>query len=184
LGPGLYNAFYSGNTAMPSENRQPVHADMGQLWPDLEVAHPAYGLVVNVGLVDMSPENGSTELWLGTHKDTSVVLQSGDIEVDPERLEARRAVSPPIQGTVPQGSVVIRDIRLWHAGMPNRTQTPRPMLAMIHYVSWWPAGPIKLHRSAESLLMHTDLRQHADFTDEEIDYVSIPGAHAYTEGVS
>src|SRR5579862_9594892 len=52
LGAGLKNVFYSGNTALPSKTRQPVHADTGQLWPNLEVATPAYQLVVNVPLVD------------------------------------------------------------------------------------------------------------------------------------
>lgn len=66
LGKGLKNGMYSGNTALPhSTGRQPVHVDMGQLWPDLEVAHPAYALVVNVLPVDVSPENGSTEIWPG-----------------------------------------------------------------------------------------------------------------------
>jgi hypothetical protein len=166
LGAGMVNAFYSGNTAMPSESRQPVHADLGQLWPNQVVAHPAYGLVVNLGLVDMQPENGSTEIWPGTHKDTSVVLQNGDIEVTPEVLEARRRVSPPVQPTIRQGSMMIRDTRLWHAGMPNRTQSPRPMLAMIHYVGWWKAEPFNLHTSAEELLKHPDLTQCAVYSDD------------------
>jgi len=182
LGAGLYNSFYSGNTAMPSENRQPVHADSGQLWPNLEVAPPPYALVVNFGLVEMCPENGSTEIWPGTHLDTSVTMQSGDIEVAADVLEARRAVSPPFQPTVPIGSVVIRDMRLWHAGMPNRTQTPRPMLAMIHYVSWWPCGPFTLHKDAEDLLRHPDLRQNAKYVDGEINYVGFSSAHAFEEG--
>jgi hypothetical protein len=181
LGAGMFNAFYSGNTAMPSDQRQPVHADTGQLWPNLEVAHPPYALVVNVGLVDMSPENGSTEIWPGTHLDTTIVVQDGDIKVPHDVLEARRAVAPPFQPTVPVGSVAIRDIRLWHAGMPNRTQTPRPMLAMIHHVAWWSAGPIKLHRSAETLLRHPHLRQHAVYVDEEIDYVNAPGGFEFDE---
>lgn len=181
LGPGMFNAFYSGNTAMPSENRQPVHADTGQLWPNLEVPTPPYALVVNFGLVDMSPENGSTEIWPGTHTDPTVLLQSGDIEVPLDVLEARRAVSPPFQPTVPIGSVVIRDIRLWHAGMPNRTQTPRPMMAMIHFVGWWPGGTFKLDRSAEELLKHPHLTQRAEYVDGPIDYISTPGAHAFAE---
>lgn len=182
LGAGLYNSFYSGNTAMPSDKRQPVHADSGQLWENLEVATPPYALVVNFGLVEMSPENGSTEIWPGTHLDTSVTMQSGDIEVARDHLEARRAVSPPFQPTVPIGSVVIRDMRLWHAGMPNRTQTPRPMLAMIHYVSWWPCPPFKLHKDAEELLQHPDLRQNATYFEGDIDYVGFSSAHAYEEG--
>jgi hypothetical protein len=180
LGPGLKNAFYSGNTAMPSENRQPVHADMGHLWTDLEVAHPAYAIVINAPLVDMSVENGSTEMWPGTHKDTSVALQSGDIKVSPEKQEARRAIEPPSQPTVKAGSLVLRDIRMWHAGMPNRTLQPRPMLAMIHYVGWWPTGPLKFPHGTESLFEHPDLVTHAEFTSEPIDYISAPGAYEYT----
>ena len=71
LGDGMYNSFYSGNTAMPSEDRQPVHADIGQLWPHQEHTHPPYGIIVNVPLVDVTAENGSTEIWPGTHKDPS-----------------------------------------------------------------------------------------------------------------
>jgi Phytanoyl-CoA dioxygenase (PhyH) len=184
LGNGMFNGMYGGNTAMPSESRQPVHADIGQLWPDQTIAHPAYGLVVNVGLVDMSPENGSTEVWPGTHLDTSVTMQAGDIVVSEEVLEARRKVSPPFQPTVPLGSVVIRDLRMWHAGMPNRTQTPRPMLAMIHFVGWWNSGPIKLHKSAEELLAHPDLRQHAIYTEEEIDHIAAPHGFDFKEDVA
>lgn len=170
LGPGMYNPFYSGNTALPSDSRQPVHADLGQLWPNQTHVHPGYGYVVNVGLVDMCPENGSTEIWPGTHLDPTVVLQSGDIEVDPAHLEARRAEVPPFQPTVAAGSVVIRDLRMWHAGMPNRTQTPRPMIAMIHYISWWPRGTYKLHASAKESMAHPDLEQSAEYIDGEIDY--------------
>ena len=100
LGAGLKNAFYSGNTALPSESRQPVHADTGQLWPNLSVAHPPYALVVNLPLVDMGPENGSTEVWPGTHTDTTIVVQDGDIELPESALAARRAVSPPLQPVV------------------------------------------------------------------------------------
>lgn len=171
LGGGLYNSFYSGNTAVPSESRQPVHADSGQLWPNLQSVPPPYALVVNVGLVDMSSENGSTEIWPGTHLDPTVVMQDGDIEVKPDVLEARRREVPPLQPTVKVGDVIIRDMRLWHAGMPNRTQAPRPMIAMIHYASWWNERSFRLHRSAETALAHPDLRQNAEYFDGEIDYV-------------
>src|SRR5205085_5414804 len=63
LGPGLKNSYYSGNTALPGGKRQPVHPDAAQLWPNLACPTPPYGFVVNVPVVDVSPENGSTELW-------------------------------------------------------------------------------------------------------------------------
>jgi hypothetical protein len=65
-------------------------------------------------------------------------------------MEKRREVSPPFQPVVPRGmytssiialqstltvwfvgSIILRDLRLWHAGMPNRTDNPRVMLAQI-----------------------------------------------------
>lgn len=181
LGPGLKSGFYSGNTARPSESRQPVHADSGQLWPDLKTATPPYGLVINVPLVDVSAANASTEIWPGTHLDTSVVMQDGDIKVAPEVLEKRRAEVPPIQPTVRKGSVVIRDLRLWHAGMPNHTQEIRPMIAMIHFVSWWPTGALKFPKGTEAIFEHPDLVTHAEFTDEAVDHISNPGGFEFDE---
>ena len=180
LGDGLHNGFYSGNTAVAgSGQRQPVHADSGQLWPHLDVAHPPYGLVVNVPVVDMSPENGSTEVWLGTHQDTTVYVQHGDIKLDPQAVEARRAVRPPLQPTVRAGSVVIRDLRLWHAGMPNLTDTPRPMIAMIHWVSWWHSDRVQFPLSEEAFFRHPVLRTDAEFVDGPINYIAHGGAYDF-----
>ena len=173
LGDGVKNGYYSGNTAMPnSTSRQPPHADSGQLWPGLKEATPPYGLVVNVPLVDMSAKNGSTEIWPGTHRDTSVFYQHGDIKVASDQLEARRAVFPPLQPTVGAGSILIRDIRMWHAGMPNHTDVPRPMIAMIHWVAWWADNDLPtFSKTAESFLKHPVLTTRARYADGEIDYI-------------
>jgi hypothetical protein len=181
LGSGMTNGFYSGNTAMPSDQRQPVHADIGQLWPNLEVAHPPYSLVVNVPLVDMDERNGSTEIWPGTHTDTTIAFQDGEITLPEERLSERRKVSPPLQPAVRAGSFLVRDIRMWHAGMPNRTQTPRPMMAMIHSVSWWPIATLKFPKGTEDRFEHPDLRWKVEFTEGLIDHISEPQAYAYSE---
>src|SRR5580765_6767360 len=65
LGPNIKNVMYGGNTALPSDQRQPVHADTGHLWPleVMAVAHPPAQLVLNFCTVDVSAENGSTEIW-------------------------------------------------------------------------------------------------------------------------
>jgi ectoine hydroxylase-related dioxygenase (phytanoyl-CoA dioxygenase family) len=172
LGKGLRNGMYSGNTALPrSSGRQPVHADEGQLWPGLAAAHPAYALVVNVLPVDVSPENGSTEIWPGTHLDTSVVIQDGDIKVSEDKLAAQRKTAPGFQYSARAGSVVIRDMRLWHAGMPNHTDQPRPMIAMIHYVSWWSAlDPMEFSAASRPFLEHAELKHVVRYVDGEIDH--------------
>jgi ectoine hydroxylase-related dioxygenase (phytanoyl-CoA dioxygenase family) len=140
---------------------QPVHSDA-------DFAHPShpFAYVINVPLITMTPENGSTEVWLGTHTGTGLHLQeglhgeraSGRIKLD--ELEKRRVDRPPCQPVVPKGSLVIRDLRLWHAGVGNQTEIPRVMLAMsksfllipfeqpnliltVHFASWY-RNPMKL----------------------------------------
>jgi ectoine hydroxylase-related dioxygenase (phytanoyl-CoA dioxygenase family) len=98
--------------------RQPVHADADFQHP----SHP-FALVVNVGLIDMNPNTGSTEIWLGTHNGTNIADQEGahgeraSGRIRQDLLNQRRLVSPPIQPSIPKGSVVVRDLRLWHAGI-------------------------------------------------------------------
>ena len=89
LGEGVKNAFYSGNCCLPNNNRQPLHVDIGHLWPGLQKAHPAHALVVNVPVVDMTAENGSTELWPGTHLDTTRTMGDGDIKIPDTAARAR-----------------------------------------------------------------------------------------------
>jgi len=183
LGDGLYNAFYSGNTALArSESRQPVHADMGHLWPNMDRATPAYAFVVNFPLVDMDASNGSTEMWPGSHLDTSCAFQNGDIKIAESKLQAWRANRPPIQPSVKLGSAVIRDIRMWHAGMPNPSDGHRPMIAMIHWVSWWPKDRgVPFPASSRAFFEHPVLWTNADFRDEEIDHTGHGHAYEYQE---
>ncbi|KAJ0314875.1 hypothetical protein COL5a_012192 [Colletotrichum fioriniae] len=63
--------------------------------------------------------------------------------INPALLDLRRAVRPPSQPTVEKGSIVIRDLRLWHAGMPNTAPDVRVMLAMIHFAAWY-RNPMRL----------------------------------------
>lgn len=74
-------------------------------------------LIVNVAAVDTDLQNGATEILPGTHLLAPKYWQIA--------LTARIRKRPPLR----QGDVVIRTSTLWHRGMPNRTQDPRPMLA-------------------------------------------------------
>lgn len=138
--------------------RQPVHADADFAYP----AHP-FSLVVNVPLITMTPENGSTEVWLGTH--TGDLSQqegahgeraSGRIKED--LLRQRAETDPPSQPIIPKGSIVIRDLRLWHAGMPNKTDQVRIMLAMIHFASWY-RNPMRLEFGDDIKPLFEDLKR-------------------------
>lgn len=127
-----------------SPQRQPVHSDADFSHP----AHP-FALVVNVPLVSMTPENGSTEVWLGTHSPYGVESQEGahgdraSERIQEQILGERAKTSPPVQPNVEKGSLIIRDLRLWHAGMPNKSDQVRVMLAMIHFAPWY-RNPMRL----------------------------------------
>ncbi|RDK45842.1 hypothetical protein M752DRAFT_317652 [Aspergillus phoenicis ATCC 13157] len=84
------------------------------------------------GNTAMPPTSTCLHLQEGAH---GADRASGRIKV--QELEKRRAVRMPCQPVVPKGSLVIRDLRLWHAGMGNRTGDVRVMLAMIHFAPWY-----------------------------------------------
>ncbi|KAE8368048.1 hypothetical protein BDV27DRAFT_142297 [Aspergillus caelatus] len=149
LGPRPKWTFCSGNSAMPptAENppmSQPVHSDA-------DFAHPThpFAYVVNVPLITMTPENGSTEVWLGTHTDSGLHVQEGmhgeraSGRIQQDVLEKQRMIRPPSQPIVPKGALVLRDLRLWHAGIGNQTDEVRVMLAMIHFAPWY-RNPMRL----------------------------------------
>lgn len=70
-------------------------------------------------LIEADKTNGSTEVWLGTHRDTTLAdhLAADTGAIKPELLDKRRNVRPPIQPRIPKGGMIIRDLRLWHAGV-------------------------------------------------------------------
>lgn len=143
LGPRPSLRFMSGNTALPPTEASPPASQPTH--NDADFDHPSipFALVINVPLVTMTPENGSTEVWLGTHNDTTIADQEGEHgdrasgRIKKHLLDARREVRPPSQPIVKKGSIIIRDLRLWHGGKPNLTTDPRVMLAMIHFAPWY-----------------------------------------------
>src|SRR5688572_9468702 len=61
LGPQPEVHFLRSNTLLNNDDRQRVHSDMRFEHP----SHP-FAITQNVCLCDCGPENGITELWLGT----------------------------------------------------------------------------------------------------------------------
>jgi ectoine hydroxylase-related dioxygenase (phytanoyl-CoA dioxygenase family) len=174
IGPNPQLRFYSANTAFKASGRQPPHIDV-----DFAMPRIPFGYCININLVSTSPENGATEVWLGSHIDTDDSVfdrKTDDLQIRAELLEQRRKISPPIQPSLPKGSLVIRDLRLWHAGMPNKTDEPRVMLVSIQFPSWY--------RSDQRLILPRVLEGKIDFgrtvpfvewVEEDYDYLQ--GAH-------
>lgn len=155
-----------------SPQRQPVHSDADFSHPD----HP-FALVVNVPLVSMTPENGSTELWLGTHNN-GISAQEGEHgdrasgRIKETLLFAQNRTRPPVQAPVRKGAVVVRDLRLWHAGMPNMSQEVRVMLAMIHFAPWY-RNPMRLRLGADVKPILEELEQQGRLgLETPVDWIS------------
>lgn len=52
-------------------------------------------------------------------------------------LEERRSWAPPIQPVVKKGSLMMRDLRTWHAGIANPSNRHRVMLNFVHTPYWY-----------------------------------------------
>jgi ectoine hydroxylase-related dioxygenase (phytanoyl-CoA dioxygenase family) len=137
---------------------------------DLDFWHPHYfpfAYVININLVDVSPENGATELWLGSHHvstmDEHVNSRTADpLVIKPRCREERRKHSPPIQPTIKKGSLMIRDLRLWHAGMPNKTDEPRIVLAFVVQPAWYQAK--------NALPLPENVKEHVESWGDEMQF--------------
>ncbi|GMV79370.1 MAG: hypothetical protein AMXMBFR7_05540 [Planctomycetota bacterium] len=139
LGSDCVCQYFASDTPLLGSDYQAVHSDIHPLFPESDLIVPAYGLVVNVNLVDFTPENGPLEIWPGgTHK-----MPGG---VDLKGL-APRMLSHAVH--MPAGSILIRDLRAWHRGTPNRTAEPRPNLALIYARHWFKTSypPIRIPRA-------------------------------------
>ncbi|KIW31662.1 uncharacterized protein PV07_03274 [Cladophialophora immunda] len=192
LGPRPVIHYANGNTALqaPPDGRQPVHSDC-------EFAHPAYfpfAYVININLVDVTPENGGTEVWVGSHHvsvheaHNRAAKDEGDedlLTIQPGPLEQRRAHSPPVQVRTRKGSLIIRDLRLWHAGRPNLTAAPRIMLAFVASPAWWRGrSRIKLPRDVRDLVegWADEMAYAADWVDGEVDHKKLRSAGVDFDG--
>lgn len=165
LGDGVHNRSYNGNTNLPGSQRQPLHRDDENLWPHL--VHPTVTLIINISPIDVDETNAATEVWPGTHK----ILGPTYISEDDE--EQRRAVAPPVQAITRKGDAVLRDIRLWHRGVPNTSNAVRHMIAMSHSTRWSARGE-PIHVTADAVPTFTDdiLFTPVDVVSDDYDYLS------------
>lgn len=184
LGPQPVIHYANGNTALQAapDGRQPVHSDC-------EFDHPVYfpfACVLNINLVDTSQENGATEVWPGSHHVSTPECHAtlgGTSErilhVKPEHVEARRQHSPAIQPRTKRGSIIIRDLRLWHAGMPNLTPTPRIMLAFVAQPAWFQGkAKVQLPLSVKDIVesWSDEVQFAAEWVDGVVDHKKLSSA--------
>jgi hypothetical protein len=168
LGPGATLSSYGANTAFTGSQPQVVHADA--VPPQPGPYGPCTLLVVNVPLVDVTEENGATIYWPGTHHDTR--LHSGNRFPTEEMIAEWEAKRPAERALTHRGDLVLRDMRVWHGGMPNRTPTHRPMLALVHRHTKPEQGTFEAEAGSEAFwASHPRLQTSPFFVPKPIDYL-------------
>lgn len=124
--------YFASDTPLPGSDYQAVHSDIYTLFPEApDVVVPPYCLVLNIPLVDFTPQNGPLEIWPGgTHLRTP----------DRATMQELAEVMPHEPVLMPAGSLLLRDARMWHRGTPNRADHARPNMALIYSYHWCDAG--------------------------------------------
>ena len=180
MGPNPVLRYHKANTNFPGESRQPVHCDVHYEHPKV-----CFSLAVNIVLIDCSPENGSTECWPGSHSITKFADQNGMKGIHQHLLDDRKeSFGPPIQPSVKRGGIIIRDMRLWHAGMPNKTEDEvRVMLNLIYFANWYRCPmPILFPKTAKEKIeaMEKDggVQIAAEYVDE-LDHMTLKHTHDF-----
>jgi ectoine hydroxylase-related dioxygenase (phytanoyl-CoA dioxygenase family) len=107
--------------SLPAAQRQPIHQDGGDLFPQAALNRllPTFAVTVGVPLLEMNEIYGTTALWPGSHRDETLASAESD------------------EPLVREGSFVIWDYRLRHCGTANRSAAPRPLLYMTYCRSWF-----------------------------------------------
>ena len=99
----------------------------------------------------------------------------------PSRMEEeRRAVRRPVNPVTQPGDVLLRDVRVWHRGVPNPSDRPRHMIALILSK---PTGdtryPLKFGKGCEGALEGRAADPNAEYVDGPIDYLFDPSRRIF-----
>jgi len=140
LGENAWLGFYNGNVNLPGSVNQPLHFDRpygwrtegaaraaGENWPPRTIT-----LSCSVALVDITVENGATEIYPGSHHETEVASWPlGErLSNHPELIEKW---GPPGRMAIPAGGICFRDPRMWHRGVANTSDVIRPMIGLTYH---------------------------------------------------
>ena len=133
-------------------------------------------VVVNISPQETTEENGSVEIWPGSH------LEVSGKRIAEEEEEARRKICPPIRGSAKKGTRAHSGIcDSGTEGVPNPSDKPRHMIAMIHRVSWLGSNRrLKYKTGCEAAFENSDLDPNAEFLDfvkdkiDDYDYLFNP----------
>jgi len=124
LGADMRLNSFTTVVSHPGAPRQQAHRDHDHLYPQPDVATnlPIYAVNVAVPLVDVDMKVGPTGVWLGSHRlGQKVSVQEGAMALSP----------------LQRGDCMVLDYRTLHAGMPNQSTLPRPIVYMVYSRRWF-----------------------------------------------
>lgn len=147
MGQDLICSYFASDTPMPGADYQRVHSDTRLLFPETVHSLPCYGAVLNIPLVDAAEENGSMEFW------------PGGSHLNPGRLDMAQ-LAPLMRSeraNMRAGSILLRDLRMWHRGTPHRGTRSRPNMALVYTRPWYrfEQPPFSVRRSVYDALPET-----------------------------
>ncbi len=99
------------NLNLPNSAEQHYHMDSNYFTEPF--------IICNIAVVDTDLANGAIDVIPGTQKKFYKFW----------RFAVERPYRHAIRIPMKQGDILLRTSNLWHRGMPNRTATPRPMVA-------------------------------------------------------
>jgi hypothetical protein len=132
-------------TSFPGSPRQRIHRDHPGLFPEKfgGMGEPTYLVVVAIPLVDLTPETGTTQLFPG----------SMGIEMAPYGpTQFGSAVAPYLN----RGGCLMYDYRVYHQGLENVSDQPRPVL-FISFARHWFTDIINFRKHARIVMDRASL---------------------------
>ena len=121
--------------ALPHAPEQLWHIDGPHLFLDHPYHLPAHCLNVFIPLIDLTEENGPTQICPGSHFLTKSSTRTFKASAD--HLTAIHYTDPPVNLTAAAGSIFLFDYRLLHRGLANDSSHPRPILYLVIARPWY-----------------------------------------------
>ena len=121
-----------GDYAAPGARMQHLHADIRDFLDDplgrvTVMDLPTPYIVVNFLVTDFTTENGPTRFVRGTHRNRHPIPA---LDEEPNWMQESVLVAPA-------GTGLIRDVRCWHGGTPNRSSGIRIMTSVGYSAPWF-----------------------------------------------
>lgn len=131
LGEDAILEAFGAIVSLPGAEAQPAHRDGPPLFSSqISMLLPPHALTFAFSLIEMNESHGTTAFWPGSH-----------------RWKTFQPNVPSQQPTLPIGSCLLWDFRLYHSGTANRSRVPRPMIYAT-YARRWYQDPVNFKKKA------------------------------------